>query len=254
MMTAEHRDDVCIGVDGCRDGWIAAAITVSGRTLEWSFHPRIGEVFRAWPDAWIGIDIPIGLPSGTLSQRRRQCDLQAAAFLGRARSSIFMTPPRSIVELYSPEASHAQVSTAAKERFGYGISIQTWHILAKVAETDDALAEIGPDRRARVVEVHPECSFHTMASIARPTAAARDDRRRFDSKKTARGAGQRLAALSVWFDLPELAGAPARAAVDDVLDAAAVAWSTRRRALGQAELMPAPAQFDERGLAMQISR
>jgi predicted RNase H-like nuclease len=163
-----------------------------------------------------------------------------------------MTPPRSIVELYSSEASHAQVSATAKARFGHGISIQTWHILAKVAETDAALAEIGPDRRVRVVEVHPECSFQTMAATAE--AAAPADQRRFDSKKSARGAGQRLAALSVWFDLPELARAPARAAVDDVLDAAAVAWSTRRRALGQAELMPAPAQFDERGLAMQISR
>jgi predicted RNase H-like nuclease len=254
MMTAEHRNDVCIGVDGCRDGWIAAAITRSGRTLDWSFHPRISEVFRAWPDAWIGIDIPIGLPSGTLSQVRRQCDLQAAAFLGRARASIFMTPPRSIVELYSPDASHAQVSATAKARFGYGISIQTWHILAKVAETDDALAEIGPDRRPQVVEVHPECSFQTMAATAGPAAVSSDDQHRFDSKKTARGAGQRLAALAEWFDLPELARAPVRAAVDDVLDAAAVAWSTRRRALGQAELMPAPAQFDERGLAMQISR
>lgn len=74
----------------------------------------------------------------------------------------------------------------------------------------------------RYVEVHPECSFRAMS----PTTV-------YASKKTGRGVGQRLAALTRWtgdLDLDDLPNGPL---VDDILDAAAAAWSARRFHLGE---------------------
>ena len=69
-----------------------------------------------------------------------------------------------------------------------------------------------------VVEVHPEVSLRTLA----PDVG-------FAPKKTARGAGQRIAALGRWIDVAAALGdLPAGARLDDVLDALAAAWSAQR--------------------------
>ena len=60
----------------------------------------------------------------------------------------------------------------------------------------------------------------------------------FAPKKTARGAGQRIAALARWLDVGEALGdLPSGARLDDVLDALAAAWSAQRWAAGTAEVL-----------------
>ena len=117
---------------------------------------------------------------------------------------------------------------------GRAISLQTFHIGPKIREWD-ALAPPG-----HVVEVHPEVSLRTLA----PGVA-------FASKKTARGAGQRIAALTRWLDVGEALGdLPSGARLDDVLDALAAAWSAQRFAAGTAEVLGA--EVDDRGRPMRV--
>ena len=195
-----ERIDV-VGVDGWRGGWVAAAVTPAG--LQWSTHPTFAGLLDAFPAAHVGVDMPIGLPA----QGYRACDLAARVFLGRARSSIFLTPTRAQVGQWFPGAAHP---------IGIGISRQTWNLLPKIVELDEILAD-RPENADRVAEVHPECSFRMLAPEIR-----------FDSKKTARGVGQRLTTLRRWRELPDLTDAPAGVPTDDVLDAAVVAWTTQR--------------------------
>ena len=106
---------------------------------------------------------------------------------------------------------------------GRAISLQTFHIGPKIAEWD---AVALPDR---VVEVHPELALRAMAPEVD-----------FAPKKSARGAGQRIAALARWVDpAVALGDLPAGARLDDVLDALAVAWSAARWARGAAEVLGA---------------
>ena len=103
------------------------------------------------------------------------------------------------------------------ELTGRAISLQTFHITPKIAEWDAvALTD-------RVVEVHPELALRAMAPEVD-----------FAPKKSARGAGQRIAALARWVDpAAALGDLPAGARLDDVLDALAVAWSAARWARGR---------------------
>lgn len=123
-------DNIFLGVDGCRGGWIAAVIYCNS-FITW-------EVFRTIQDLWskygnpplnasrILIDIPIGLVErGFVS---RECDKLARISLKRPRSSSIFTPPcRSA--LYAKDFEHAnQINRKCTKK---GISIQTWNISKK---------------------------------------------------------------------------------------------------------------------------
>jgi predicted RNase H-like nuclease len=209
--TMANPAELVVGVDGYRDGWVAAALT-DGQ-ISWSIHEDLHAVLTAHPQARIGVDVPIGLP---IDGERRVCDLAAREFLGRARSSIFFTPPRRILDLWRHDAKHP---------VGEGVARQTWNILPKIAEVDSMLAR-HPGRRRRVAEVHPECSFRAMAGATK--SAPHPPGAFLASKKTGLGAGQRLWLLhSAGLTLPDLIDAPGPA-LDDLLDAAAAAWTAQR--------------------------
>jgi predicted RNase H-like nuclease len=178
--------------------------------------------------AAVGVDIPLGLPTGAAP---RACDVACARRLGRARSSVFPAPPREVLEAPSPDAARS----VARRLTGRAISLQTFHIGPKIRDWD-AVATL-PDH---VVEVHPEVSLRTLATDVD-----------FAPKKTARGAGQRIAALGRWVDpAAALGDLPAGARLDDVLDALAAAWSAARWAAGTAEVLGA--EVDERGRPMRV--
>jgi len=132
-------------------------------------------------------------------------------------------------------AGHAEACVIARRLTGRGISLQSFYIGPKILDWD-GLA----DRPASVFEVHPELAFRRLA----PTVT-------FASKKTARGAGQRIAALAGWLS-PALALAdlPFGARLDDALDALAAAWSAQRRARGKAEVLGL--EQDDRGRPMCV--
>ncbi len=201
---------------------------VSRGQVSWSVQPDAAAVLAATRVcAAVGVDIPIGLPAGSA---RRACDDLAAARLGRARSSVFPAPPREVLAA----ADYAEACATARRLTGRAISLQTFHISGKIAEWD-ALAL--PDH---VIEVHPELALRALAPATE-----------FAPKKSARGAGQRIAALARWVDpATALADLPAGARLDDVLDALAVTWSAARWVRGEAEVLGD--ERDARGRPMRV--
>ncbi|MDN5751187.1 MAG: DUF429 domain-containing protein, partial [Pseudonocardia sp.] len=215
------------GVDGVPGGWVVARVG-DGR-VRWSVVSGAAEVLSATDGcAAVGVDIPLGLPVGAA---RRACDDETARALGRARSSVFPAPPREVLAA----ATHAEACEVARRLTGRAISLQTFHIGARILDWDAQ-----PARPPGVVEVHPELALRRLAPDVD-----------LASKKTARGAGQRIAALSRWIDVPAaLADLPAGARLDDVLDALAAAWSARRFADGVAQVLGP--ETDDRGRPRRV--
>ncbi len=225
------------GVDGCRRGWVVTTTPAAGPAPIVSVEvvAHIGEVLDRVRTARlraVAIDMPIGLPDAG----PRACDLATRARLGRRRSSVFLVPPRAVLG----SVDHADALRRARAVDGRGLSIQAFNLLAKIAEVDDA---IEPSLTSAVVEAHPESVFAELAGAPLAT-----------TKRTAAGRAERLALLAEPF--PDSGEVLARrlpgSAADDVLDAAAVAWTARRWAAGTA-LVLGDGTLDRRGLPMRVA-
>ena len=158
--------------------------------------------------AAIGIDMPMAFPTTGL----RAAEVAAREFLAGRRSSVFLTPPRDVLAV----TPYAAATALAVQLTGRGISRQSYALAVKIFEVESWRPSA---RCPTVVEVHPEVSFATMLG-----GPARH------SKRTWAGMIERRSALEtagIVLDGP-LGAAGAHAAVDDVLDAAAAAWSARR--------------------------
>ncbi|MGH8935050.1 MAG: DUF429 domain-containing protein [Acidimicrobiia bacterium] len=185
-----------------------AIATENGRFREARLFRDFSALAGEFPAALaIGVDIPIGLPGPA---RRRQADEEARRFVGRRASSVFPTPSRELLE--------------GEFRAGLGISRQSHSLRARILEVEGAAAA-----DHRVVEVHPEVSFRAMAG----------EHLRY-SKRTWNGLAERRRLLAEQgLVVPEAdLGEGGRAAPDDVLDAAAAAWSAHRKAVGEARSLP----------------
>jgi predicted RNase H-like nuclease len=210
-----------LGVDACKAGWVGVVLgdgTVTVHVAK-TIAALVADVELGGHLAAIGIDIPIGLPD----TGRRQADVLAYKRVGPRRSSVFMTPVRAALEA----GSHAAAVEVNKERTGEGLSAQVYGLHLKIFEVDVWARHAG----RRVVEVHPEVSFATLAGSPLP-----------DGKRTWAGAHQRRRLLAdAGVHLPDDVGEAGRhAAVDDVLDAGAAAWTATRVATGAATPLPNP--------------
>ena len=216
-----------VGVDACAAGWVGIVLSPAGIAAH--VHAEIGalvdEAAAGGTLDVIGIDIPIGLPD----DGPRRTDLEARIAAGPRRASVFITPVRATLG----SSDHAHASQLNRQRAGQGISRQTFNLLGKINQVDQWLSKAP----CRVLEVHPELSFGAMAgaplAVRKATWAGALARRRL------------LAAEGIV--LPdELGPAGHRAGMDDVLDAAAVAWTARRFVEGRARRLPAkPEMFSD---------
>jgi predicted RNase H-like nuclease len=178
-----------------------------------------------------GVALPRGYPQTVAAT----FDLLARREVGARRSSVFLTPVRAAIQA---DAHRAAVSIS-QQLTGSGISIQAFSLRSKLNDVD-AWARAGTHR---AVEVHPEVSFARLAGghLA-------------DSKATWAGVEHRRQLLvgegiAIPADLDE-AGRKAR--VDDILDAAVVAWSARRVARNAAISLPDPPETFSDGLPCAI--
>ncbi|WP_073390682.1 DUF429 domain-containing protein [Jatrophihabitans endophyticus] len=206
-------------MDGWKRGWVAAV--ADGRSLAWTAHATFADLLDVHGTSTVAVDMPIATTDGP-----REVDVAGQRWLrehGGSWSSIFLAPTTATVAAWEGDPNHSHAAAMAAKGDAPGTSIQAWYLIPKMVEVRDALAT-RPD--ARVVEAHPECSFRMM-----------DDRIGRTSKKTGRGAGLRIRALAREFDL-DLADAPADVPVDDVLDAAAVAWTAARVERGEHVTLP----------------
>ena len=204
-----------VGVDACPGGWVGVVLAADGSTQA-VWGETLDALAAHVPDAaGFGIDIPIGLPSDA----PRPADAAARGYLGPRRSSVFSTPVREALLA----GTHAEASAVSRQRIGQGLSQQAYALRAKILDADGWVA----GARVPVWEVHPEVSFAEL--LGHPARA---------SKKTWAGQRERLGALAAaGVALGELPGA-GPAAPDDVLDAAAAAWSTRRLLRGEGMSLP----------------
>ena len=149
--------------------------------------------------ALVGIDMVIGLPD----EGARRCDVEVRARLGPRRSSVFPAPLRAVLGA----ADYPAALAASRAVAGRGLPKQAWYLVPKIIEVRAAARQVGRDR---LVEIHPELAFASLAGA--PMAAP---------KRTAEGRRDRIAALTEVFPTAEsLVSAPPRGAQpDDVADA-----------------------------------
>lgn len=207
-----------IGVDACKKGWVGISDDARGY-----FGATIADLIDAADaDGWVevvAIDIPIGLPVSST----RQSDALVRQLIGKRASSVFATPIRAAVAA----ATHAEATALNVGATGKGLSQQAYALRRKILEVDAWVVASG----RTAIEVHPELCFATMAgrTLRHPksTWAGAEERRRI--------------LVDARVAVPEDLGlAGAMAGVDDVLDAAAAAWSARRYAAGLAWSHPSP--------------
>ena len=241
-----HRGGMRVtGVDACRGGWVAVSLAVSGlagpgpaadppaaarsgclRVHAVRVHASLAGVLDRDEASVVGIDMPLGL----LESGWREADRAARGLLGPRRSSVFAIPPRAVWA----QASYQAANQRCRELTGQGLAIQTWGLRAKLLEADQYRLTCGHP----LYEVHPELAFGAMAGAplghSKHTAAGRELRREL--------------LVRAGLVVPRVSRVP----VTDALDAAAVAWSAWRIAAGQAVIIPAEPQLDDRGREITI--
>ncbi len=204
--------ELVAGVDGCKDGWVAVLL-LDGKFDAAHWIEGVDAPFTELSNvARIAIDVPIGYGP-------RRADGLARCIVGG--SSVFVIPEKERFE--------------APLAVGGGISAQA-HALGPRIRHVTALAV----RDGRFRESHPELCFIAM----------NDMRRLEHRKKTSAGAFERLDLLrrhGIVLDQANL-GTAETVLLDDLLDAAACAWTAARK---NAVALPDPPE-DRGALAVAI--
>ena len=222
-----------LGVDGCRGGWVGAVLVPGAPRPRVVVAPTIVELVEAVRGEVdvkvVGIDIPIGLPDSGI----RQADVLARRELRGGASSVFTTLTRSAY--LAP--TRAEADPVNRDLSGQGVGAQAFSLRAKVLEVD---SWVRSRPTVEVLEVHPEVSFAAMTGRTLP------------GKRTAEGQQARLEALAAaGVARPSVLGGSGYA-VDDVLDACAVAWTAARRASGLSRTLPDPPEVFSDGIPAAI--
>jgi len=225
-------DAAVVGVDGCAAGWVAVTLR-PGHPAAAVVSVAVAATLDGLPLAGVtGIDMPLGL----LAAGWRDADTLARRALGRRGVTVFPVPPRPVWECQT----YTEANRTCRDLTGKGFSIQAWGLRRKIAEAEEYRRQaVTAPCPVQLYEVHPELSFTALAGAPLP-----------DSKHTRVG-------LTIRRELLAKAGItlPAKvsgAGENDLLDAAAVAWSARRIAAGQAITMTNPAQRADDGTEIAI--
>jgi predicted RNase H-like nuclease len=225
-------EPVVTGVDGCAGGWVAVTFSPAPTVTVAATLDRLPLA------AVTGIDMPLGL----LADGWRDADRLARSALGRRGVTVFAIPPRPVWEC----ATYAEANAVCRALTGKGLAAQSWGLRRKIFEADEYRRRAVTTRTGaaaaagiRLYEVHPELAFAALAGAPLP-----------DSKHTKAGLAVRRDLLAqVGILLPPKA---AGAAEDDLLDAAAVAWSAHRIAAGRAVVLTNPAQHADDGSEIAV--
>jgi len=225
-----------LGVDACRAGWVGAVLEPGAPRPRVVVAPTIAGLVELVREslglAVVGIDIPIGLPDASL----RQADALARQAVRGKASSVFTTLTRAAYAA----PTRAEADSVNRELVGQGVGAQAFALRDKILDVDDWLRT---RPTVRVLEVHPEVCFATMAGA--PIVPG---------KKTDEGRELRLAALAAaGIARPSVLTGSGYAA-DDVIDACAVAWTAARYASGLATSLPDPPEVFSDGIEAAIWR
>lgn len=220
-----------LGVDGSKGGWVGVAWNgAAARPLFASHLAALCDEAEALTGAGmfvVAVDTPIGLSGAG----HRAGDDEVRALIGARRSSLFTAPARGLLTFEDDQ--YAAANAWSKEHLGHGLSKQAWMLMPKIR---DARSFAATGSRV-VVESFPELSYFAMNGnqpLSHP-------------KRSWTGMATRLRLLhDQGIVLPVDAGPAGAAAADDLLDAAAMAWSAMRIHQRQSQRLPAAASAKTR--------
>lgn len=211
-----------LGVAASRRGWVGIAVAEDGGLTAYhapGIEELVAESERDGRIEVVAVDVPIGLAD----TGRRKADVLARRAAGPQWYSVAIVPVREALE----SADLASAREANLRLAGEGFTPQAFSLRNRILQVDRWV------RRTplQVVETRPEVSFAALAGEP------------LQSRKTSwSGAHHRRELLArAGIMLPNELGEPgAKAGVDDMLDAAAAAWTARRVSRGEARPLPDP--------------
>lgn len=228
------------GIDGCRAGWLVVCETPLPGPWNAFVAPNFESAWRHLRefDA-VGVDMPVGIPD----HGARACESLARRLLSpRRTASVFSSPIRPILSIND----YGKACETRHAIEGKRMSKQSFFIMEKIAEID-AVIRSRSDFAAKLYEVHPEVSFAALGG-GEPMLHSKRDPAGFDERfEHLTDVFPATAIEDVLDAFPRTDVAP-----DDVLDAFAVLWSTKRIALSTAERMPKEPEYDSLGIDMAI--
>jgi len=234
------------GVDGCRNGWVAAFVRPAGEEARLRVVPRLADVLdAAEAPAVVAVDMPIGLPD-RIGPGGRGPERAIRPLLGARQSSVFAVPPRAAI--FAADFGAACRAALAASEPPRMVSKQLFMLAPKIREVDGLLRE-RPALIGRVHEVHPELAFWRLNGERALTEPKKVKSRCYEPGLALRRGLLRAGGL------PDavLAAAPLKGAgADDVIDALACALIARRIHLGSARPFPDPPGRDAFGLPVAI--
>jgi 8-oxo-dGTP diphosphatase len=227
----------CLGVDGCRGGWICA-VAENGASAVFKYR-TITEIFLEHDDfAVCLIDIPIGLQSKLDHVRP---DSYARNYIRERAFTIFPAPCRQAV--YAPSVRDAYLEN--ERVLGRKFTPLTVGIIPKIKETDEFL-QSNPAYKNRLLESHPETCFKQLAGKTLLSKKSEPD-----------GLSERIYVLQQYgaaIDAGQVKAlrAQLRCAADDIIDAVCLSVAAGYVTRGDFITLPEHPMPDDTGLLMQM--
>jgi len=247
LQTLLMNKKVFVGVDGCKAGWFAVALTETDSFGVFQF-PKIPDLYSYFCDGnthvRILVDIPIGLINSKSNCKRRFCDVEARSLLRPYRqSSVFPTPCREAIYAKSYESA----CDINEEVTGKRLTKQTWGIVPKIREMNDFL--IATDSaKEKIIEIHPEICFWALAG--KPMEHSKKENEGFNERK------KLLQEICTFTDeIVQNALSKYRrkdVARDDILDALVASVTAKLSFQRGLKSIPEIPEKDSQGLPMQI--
>lgn len=211
-----------VGIDAYKWGWVAVALE-DGRFVEAAAEIQLAHTLARYPHAAaVAIDIPIGLAGDGW----RRADDSARERLGRRWRTVFRIPPLPVWEA----DNYADAAKRCRELTGSGMSRQTFGLRERLLEANGLVGE-----GRQLYEVHPEVCFDAMGA---PPG--------LEPKRSWSGQMKRRRLLDAQgISLPDDIGDAGVVPADDILDAAAVAWTANRIAEGRHATLPGEPEAGE---------
>jgi len=232
------QDGFYIGVDGCRNGWVAAVLDYGNLRLE--RYESIDALIHRYPDfnAFL-IDMAIGLRDHAGQIRPDQA---AREELGRKASSVFPVPSRSAVYAETEEEQKKE----NKRILGKSLAKQSLAIIPKIKELDLFLVS-HPEYQGRILERHPELSFTRMKGSE--VICRKKEYAGFTEREWILSEYLGRKSLSYFYDEAKTL----QCKPDDMMDAVCLAVTGALYAHGLCETIPLDPERDAHGLEMKMT-
>ncbi len=227
---------LCIGVDGCKGGWIAAVLD-NGK-LNISRYSSLDEITSKYPnfDEFL-IDMVIGLQSNADHIRP---DTFGRRLIKERASTIFPAPCRQAIYADLIAESYNENERVLGKKF----TPLTVGIIPKIKEVDSFLQK-NPEYKNRIKESHPEVCIARL-----------NGKTMLSKKAEYEGIIERLKLIVTYIPDISLENIMAisknmKCNIDDIIDAIILAITANLSVQGYCESLPEEPMQDETGLFMQ---